>query len=123
MKYSIQLLKEQILEGIQPEYYFFGGHTPNKDGVVDKSCLSQWFPSPFMVDEMNYATAEHWMMAQKALLFDDEDACYKILVTEKPAIAKTIGKTVKNFDEAKWKELSYGIAVEGNRHKFRNIRV
>lgn len=34
--------------------------------------LGQWFPTPFEVDGETYATAEMWMMVQKARLFEDE---------------------------------------------------
>lgn len=34
--------------------------------------LGQWFWSEFVVDGEKYATAEMWMMVQKARLFQDE---------------------------------------------------
>ena len=42
----------------------------------------------------------------------------KILAAEKPAIAKALGREVKNFNAAVWADTSYKIVVEGNRHKF-----
>lgn len=34
--------------------------------------LGQWYPSPFVHEGETYATAEMWMMVQKARLFGDE---------------------------------------------------
>ncbi len=34
--------------------------------------MSQWYESDFEVDGVTYATAEMWMMIQKARLFGDE---------------------------------------------------
>jgi hypothetical protein len=34
--------------------------------------MSQWYPSPFLHEGIKYATAEMWMMIQKAKLFKDE---------------------------------------------------
>jgi len=118
MKYSINWLKDQINSGVEPNYFFFWGHTPKQEGITDKSCLSQWFPQPFKVDNVLYATTEHWMMAGKAKLFNDADALSKILATEKPGAAKTIGREVKNFNDTVWKQHAYNIVVEGNYHKF-----
>ena len=50
-------------------YLFFRGHTPKQAGKVDKAVLSQWYPAPFVVADVHDATAEHYMMAEKARLF------------------------------------------------------
>ena len=118
MKYSTDWLKNEMENGFQPEYFFFWGHTQKKEGVVVKSCFSQWFPATFTVNGILYPTAEHWMMVKKAELFHDEDMVKEILAAEKPAVAKELGRKVKNFDPEKWKALSYEIVVEGNKHKF-----
>ena len=56
------------------KYLHFWGHRPRPDGRLGASCLSQWWPAPFTVDGVSYATAEHWMMAGKARLFGDAEA-------------------------------------------------
>lgn len=118
MNYSLSWLQSEIEKGVHFEYLFFWGHNPKKETVVDKSCFSQWYPSTFTVDDISYATAEHWMMAKKALLFKDEEILQKIIVAEKPAVAKALGREVKNFDAAVWDSSACSIVVEGNRHKF-----
>ena len=49
-------------------YLFFGGYTPKQAGKIDKAVLSQWYPAPFVVADVHDATAEHYMMAEKACL-------------------------------------------------------
>jgi len=118
MKYSIDWLKEQVKKEITVDYFFFWGHTPKIPGGIEKSCLSQWYPSPFVVDNIVYYTAEHWMMARKAELFGDNDALSKILSTTKPGTAKALGRKVENFDATLWSTQSYHFVVTGNIHKF-----
>jgi len=52
----------------------FRGHTM-PPGKVGKQCFSQWFPCDFTVDGVAYHTAEQYMMAQKALLFEAQEVC------------------------------------------------
>lgn len=118
MNYSINWLKDQLEQNTPIEYLFFGGHSQKMEHVIDKSCFSQWYPSIFKVDGFTYTTTEQWMMAKKASLFDDNETLKKILTAEKPALIKTLGREVKNFDDDKWSKLSYQIVVEGNKHKF-----
>tara|TARA_R110002003_G_scaffold290_2_gene18545 strand:+ start:38950 stop:39141 length:192 start_codon:yes stop_codon:yes gene_type:complete len=49
-----------------------------------------------------YATAEMWMMVQKARLFGDEDAAGKMLGCGDPKRHKALGRTVKGFDDEVW---------------------
>ena len=118
MKYSRDWLQHHIEQGIHVEYYFFWGHTQKKKMVVDKSCFSQWYPSAFEVDGITYFTAEHWMMAKKAELFNDSETMREILTFEKPVVAKALGREIKNFNPDSWANASYEIVVEGNKHKF-----
>jgi ribA/ribD-fused uncharacterized protein len=118
INYSLTRLQSQIETGFHPEYLFFWGHTQRKEGITDKSCFSQWYSSPFTVEGIIYKTAEHWMMAKKALLFNDEETLQKILAAEKPAVAKALGREVKNFDADTWNTAAYNIVVEGNQRKF-----
>lgn len=100
------------------KFIFFWGHQPSKDGSITKTCFSQWWVSPFVVEGIGYKTAEHWMMAQKARLFDDNEQYQNILATERPAMAKKYGRAVKMFDNTVWQANCYQFVVEGNLHKF-----
>ncbi|MEV0094251.1 NADAR family protein [Streptomyces sp. NPDC050738] len=115
---KIEELTAQVSAGEKIKYLHFWGHTPRADGALSASCLSQWWPSPFTVDGVEYATAEHWMMASKARLFGDADAERKALDAANPAVAKKAGRLVKGFDDAVWVRERYEIVVEGSVHKF-----
>jgi len=118
MKYTKGWLENQVKQGAHKEYIFFWGHTQKHEGVIDKFCFSQWFPAIFTVEGITYATAEHWMMAKKALLFDDKEQYQQILSTESPDQAKKCGRAVKNFDPEVWSAHAYELVIEGNLHKF-----
>jgi ribA/ribD-fused uncharacterized protein len=71
-----------------------------------------------MVDKVKFITAEHWMMAQKALLFDDQEIYDKIIIAKSPAEAKALGRQVRNFDETTWNNKRFEIVVRGSLEKF-----
>ncbi len=81
-------------------------------------CFSQWFPSPFVVDQVTYATAEHWMMAGKARLFGDAEAERRAIAASHPGQAKEIGRSVRGFDDAVWRERRFELVVRGSVEKF-----
>lgn len=114
----IEELTLRISRGERIRFLHFWGHTPRRDGSIGSSCLSQWWESPFTVDGVRYATAEHWMMAGKARLFADGDAERGALEAANPALAKKAGRLVRGFDEALWERERYRIVVEGSMHKF-----
>jgi ribA/ribD-fused uncharacterized protein len=107
-----------IRKGQRFQYLFFWGHKPSSTGEITPSCFSQWWLSPFSVGDVNYASAEHFMMAQKAQLFGDETARLKILETGSPKIAKQLGRKVKGFKEDVWQNSRFELVVEGNLAKF-----
>ncbi|MEO1260839.1 MAG: NADAR family protein [Bacteroidota bacterium] len=118
MKYDLNIINEKYKTEEKLNCFFFWGHQPQKDGKLGKSCLSQWWVQPFTVDGIVYKTAEHWMMAEKAKLFNDTDMFEKIIFTNSPKSAKSYGRKVKNFDDTTWKKNRYQIVREGNLHKF-----
>ncbi|MEV6962403.1 NADAR family protein [Streptomyces sp. NPDC051207] len=115
---SRETLIGAVRAGARIKYLHFWGHRPRPDGRVGPSCLSQWWPSPFTVDGVTYATAEHWMMAGKARLFGDAEAERRVLAAEHPAEAKKAGRLVRGFDEATWQRERFALVVEGSVHKF-----
>jgi hypothetical protein len=100
------------------KYLFFWGHQPDRDGSVGKGCLSQWWPAPFTLDGRTFATAEHYMMWGKAMLFGDEDSAERILAARHPKQAKDLGRGIADFDEQRWVEHRYRIVVAANLGKF-----
>ena len=89
-------LRQRWEAGERFKFYFFYGHKQPESGV-DASCLSQWFDAGFEVDDQHYATAEHWMMAEKARLFKDAEMLEAILAAPDPKSAKAFGRKVKGL--------------------------
>lgn len=118
MPTSVQDLLALLETGERVKYVFFWGHQPPAGGGVSASCFSQWWPSPFTVDGVQYATAEHWMMAGKARLFGDAEAEQAVLAASHPKQAKDAGRLVGGFDEERWAEHRFELVVTGSVHKF-----
>ncbi|MBK8624503.1 MAG: NADAR family protein [Saprospiraceae bacterium] len=115
MKYDINYCKNQKEN---KEFIFFWGHRPSKDGTITKTCFSQWWQSSFEVENKVFKTAEHWMMAQKALLFNDMEIFDQILKSNTPEEAKKLGRLVSNYNEDIWVQNRYEIVLMGNQYKF-----
>lgn len=112
MKYQVKNISQE------DKFLFFWGHQPSKDGSITKTCFSQWWESIFIVEGIEYKTAEHWMMTKKALLFNDNEIAEKIIKANTPAEAKKLGREVKNYVDTVWLKHRYEIVKEGNFHKF-----
>ncbi|WP_354090546.1 NADAR family protein [Clostridium gasigenes] len=82
------------------------------------SCLSQWWTVEFEVDNIKIYSAEQFMMAEKARLFNDIDILKKLLISTSPKEVKQLGRQVKNFNENVWKKERYEIVKRGNLAKF-----
>jgi ribA/ribD-fused uncharacterized protein len=115
--YDRSALIAAIAAGWRPKYLPFWGYTPKSSGI-GKHVLSQWWPAPFKADGESYASAEHFMMAEKARLFGDMTTRRAILSTTKPGAAKALGRTIAGFDEAKWEANRFRTVVVGNLLKF-----
>lgn len=100
------------------KYLFFWGHQPERDGGIGKGCLSQWWPCTFSADGESFASAEHYMMWRKALLFGDDAVAARVLAARTPAEAKALGREVSNFSDPDWVSARLQIVVEGNLAKF-----
>lgn len=107
-----------VSSGTRVKYLFFWGHTVHRDGTLGNECFSQWYPSAFEVDGHIYPTAEHFMMAEKARLFGDEQHRSLVFTATTPAEAKAIGRRVVGFVDDVWKAARSEIVVAGNLAKF-----
>ena len=111
------------------DYYFFW--MPKQPG----GWASQWYPSPFTAriditspsgarivheEEALFPTAEHWMMACKALFFGDARVFAAVLAAgaEDMAAVKALGREVAGFDGARWETVRAEVVYWGNYHKF-----
>ena len=82
------------------------------------SAFSQWTPSPFTVDLVEYNCAEQFMMAAKARLFGDDTALSAILASDDPREQKRLGRQVRHFDHDLWQAECENIVLHGNLAKF-----
>jgi len=89
------------------KYYFFWKHR-----------LSQWHMVDFVVAGVTYCCPEQYMMAQKALLFNDTKSHDKIMATRSPKDHQSLGRTVANYNQAIWDANKYNIVLTGNRARF-----
>ena len=80
--------------------------------------FSQWHPSPFQINNIWFNCAEQHMMANKASLFGDNDALFKIMNTIEPIDQKRYGREVKNFVQEVWNAKAKSIVYGGNYAKF-----
>ncbi|GLW35018.1 NADAR family protein [Actinoplanes regularis] len=108
--------------GQRIKYLLFWGHTPARDGRASASCLSQWSAEGFTVDGNRFATAEHYMMWRKAMLFGDAVSAERILAAGHPRDAKLLGGRVTPFDQQVWDAERFAIVVAGNLAKFQQNR-
>lgn len=122
MKAPLPLSREALVQaaaaGEKYRYFFFWGHRKSPDGVVTKSCLSQWYDSPFKIANEVFPTAEHYMMVRKARLFGDEASAAAILRAPTPNIAKSLGRRVQGFTDELWHAHREDIVFTGNLAKF-----
>ncbi|MFE9391998.1 NADAR family protein [Streptomyces sp. NPDC006784] len=96
----------------------FWGNQREADGSIGRGCLSQWWESEFTTEGRVFRSAEHYMMAHKAWLFNDDETAERILAAPHPGAAKTLGRQVEGFEEEVWLEHRYGIVLRGNHAKF-----
>lgn len=115
---TLDELRTRFNAGESFSFLQFWGHTPPKDGMITRSCFSQWYQAPFELDGDRYPTAEHYMMAAKARLFQDEETRAKVLAAPTPGAAKALGRSVANFVEADWLAQRFDIVCRANVAKF-----
>ncbi|TCD63920.1 hypothetical protein EIP91_004767 [Steccherinum ochraceum] len=134
--------RKRMTTGIQPSSSSSSTTTPmsssNSDNYVffwkvseTHGYLSQWYHSPFTTrihlpgeaeprtEALTFNTAEHYMMACKALLFDDLDVFNQILAEPSDmARIKALGREVKNFVDEVWNKHREEIVLNGSLAKF-----
>ena len=108
---------------ITDRHVFFFGY----EGPEPEVCFQQWYPSPFTdpeaVDDktgkpLTFGTSEQYMMWAKALAMSDAATAQEILDAPGPAEAKSLGRQVKNFDQATWERHCDAIVERANFLKF-----
>ena len=80
--------------------------------------MSQWYAVHFEFEGVKYFSAEQYMMAEKAKLFNDTLNYDRIIDSKSPGQAKQFGREVIGFDEKVWKDNRCEIVKKGNLAKF-----
>lgn len=87
-----------------------------------KGSFSQWHMSTFKEKSslgiIEYCCAEQYMMAKKALLFNDYLTYDKIMASKNPKEIKDLGRLIFTFDQEKWDKVKFSIVYRGNVLKF-----
>ncbi len=118
MVYNLNDLRDVYEKGQSLRFVFFWKHTPEPDGRISETCLSQWWSCRFSADGTEYSCAEQFMMAEKARMFGDREMLKKILEAVHPKEMKAYGRAVRNFDKERWDGACYEIVKRGNEAKF-----
>ena len=92
---------------MREEFYLFWG-----------GFCSQWVPSKFVIDGIEYNDCEQYMMSRKALLFKDVKTNQKIMMLTDPRMQKAAGREVKNFKADKWNAICRDVVYQANYAKF-----
>jgi ribA/ribD-fused uncharacterized protein len=86
--------------------FFWGGY------------FSNWYPSEFTVNGNTFNCGEQYMMAEKAITFNDLVSLKDIMDEKSPAQQKAIGRQVRNFDAEVWTNVCYDLVRVGLYEKF-----
>jgi ribA/ribD-fused uncharacterized protein len=111
-------LRRRVLDGWSPEYFLFLEPEPAQPGVLGPECLSQWYASEMIVDGVRFPTAEHYMMWRKARAFGDVEIEQQLLADDSPAVAKQLGRRVRNYRSDVWDRMRFDVVVEGSIAKY-----
>jgi ribA/ribD-fused uncharacterized protein len=103
-------LRRETLARVQERgfEFFFGNEHP----------FSNWHQAMFEVDGVGYSCMEQFMMLQKATLFGDLEIAGLIMTAKSAREHKALGRQVKGFDEAVWREHREQIVLNGALAKF-----
>lgn len=99
--------------------------------------LSNWYPAPFkcsffpikseqdmsledwnLPEVVKYSCVEQYMMAAKAICFEDRETYDKIMATDSPKEQKALGRQVNNFDPKLWDAISLNVVKYACYQKF-----
>lgn len=86
--------------------------------------FSNWYPSAFSAPVfpgsalMDFNTGEQHMMVCKALVFHDYSIIDKLMNTNDPREQKALGRKVKHFDAAHWRQVCEQLFYPGLYAKF-----
>ena len=89
-------------------------HNPNEENGY----LSNWYPTHFTVEGIEFSSMEQFMMYQKAITFQDQTIAKEILQTKDSAKIKQLGRQVRNYNDHIWNGIRQIVVYEGLVAKF-----
>lgn len=84
----------------------------------NNSPFSQWHKATFQLNDVQYSSAEQFMMAKKAELFGDTEIKQQILSTNNVRKQKQLGRQVRGFNQEIWNNSKIKIVYIANNLKF-----
>lgn len=98
-----------VENGKRFEYIFF---------FTGREYFSNWYPANFEIDGILYWCVEQYMMAQKALTFNDIEVYNMIMTSNNQKEIKALGRKIRNYDDDVWSSVREGVVFKGNYAKF-----
>ncbi len=89
-------------------------HNPDEENGY----LSNWYPSRFQINGIEFSSMEQYMMYKKATCFKDNDIAKRILNSTDVAYIKALGRQVKNYNDSYWSGIRQIVVYEGLLAKF-----
>jgi ribA/ribD-fused uncharacterized protein len=89
----------------------------------NRSPFSNWYPSKFTYNGIDFTRGEQYMMYCKAMLFGDTAVAEAILQTDNPKEQKDLGRIVTNYDDEVWAAKRLDIVTDGLFEKFNQNEV
>ncbi len=80
--------------------------------------VSEWQKVHFGSSEIEFSSAEKYMMLYKSIICGDSLVALKIMETDNVRKIKELGRQVSNFDEDVWDFHRIGVVYSANRYKF-----
>ncbi len=80
--------------------------------------LSNWYPSHFTLDGVEFSSMEQYMMYKKAVIFGDTENAKTIMESDDPAKIKAAGRRVTGYNDHLWNGIRQIVVYEGLMAKF-----
>lgn len=81
--------------------------------------LSNWYPSKFYLDMVQYQSVGQYLMYQKAVLFGDQETADKIIDEMDPEKIEVLAAGIQNVNENMWNGIRQILVYRGLLEKFR----
>ncbi len=114
---DLQALVAAYRAGERPEYLAF----PDWGGAPPLGWLAPFAPTPFEHAGNVFISAEHLLMHEKAVTFDDAVTARAILRARTAMQAQSLGRRVCNFNEVRWATLRERAMDTANLAKFQAL--